>query len=108
MLTCHVPPLSSFPDPSYTPSRLSLRLETIRIADIPIAGIAGMKNVTVTWAPVMGFPLLSLSLTRNVLSPLWGGEGTVLRSTLACVEGAFIAAAAPAPGGGGTNEPRAA
>src|SRR5438094_9107006 len=107
MLTCQVPPLSSFPDPSYMPPPLSFRFETVRMAAIPIAGMAGMKNVTVTRDPGTVAPLLSVSLTRNVLSPLCGGEGTVVNSTMTCVEGAFMAAAAPAPGGGGTNEQRA-
>ena len=84
MLTCQVPPLPNFPEPSYMPPPLSLRFETVRMAAIPIAGMAGMKNVTVTWAPVTGLPLLSVSLTRNVLSPLCGGEGTVVNSTMAC------------------------
>ena len=81
------------------------RSATVFIAAIPIAGIAAMKKVTVTSAPAMGLPLLSVSFTRNVLSPFRGGEGIVLNSRSACVDGAFIAAAAPAPGGGGANEP---
>src|SRR5438105_4121312 len=86
MVTCHVPPLSNFPEPSYMPPPLSLRFETVRIAAIPIAGMAGMKNVTVTWAPETGLPLLSVSLTRKVSSPLCGGEGTVVNSALACAK----------------------
>src|SRR5207248_9962707 len=49
-------------------------------------------------------PIFSVSLTRKVSSPLCGGEGTVVNSALACADGAFMAAAAPAPGGGGANE----
>ena len=86
----------TLPEPSYMPPPLSPRLKTVRIAAMPIAGMAGMKKVTVTCAPAIGLPLLSVSLTRNVLSPLCGGEGTVVNSTLACVEGAFMAAAARA------------
>ena len=65
-----------------------------------------MKNVTLTSAPEMGVPLASVSFTRKMLLPLCGGLGSELRSAFAW--GAFIADAAPAPGGGGTNEPSAA
>ena len=78
----------------------------MRIAAIPIAGIAGIKNVTETSAPEMGEPLASVSLIRKTLLPLLGGLGSEVKSAFAC--GAFIADAAPAPGGGGTNDPSAA
>ena len=82
------------------------RVTGVRIAAMPIAGIAGMKNVTLTSAPEMGEPLASVSFTRKMLLPLCGGVGSEVNSTFAW--GAFIADAAPAPGGGGTNEPSAA
>src|SRR5579859_7222354 len=78
----------------------------VRIAAMPMAGIAGIKDVTETLAPEIGAPLASASFTRMVLLPLRGGAGSVESSTFAC--GAFIAPAEPAPGGGGTKEPRAA
>src|SRR5216684_222757 len=73
---------------------------------MPIAGIAGMKNVTLTSAPEIGAPLASVSFTRNTLLPFRGVVGSELNSTIPC--GALVVDAAPAPGGGGTNEPSAA
>src|SRR6266566_1349701 len=78
----------------------------VRIAAIPISGMAGMKNVTLTSAPEIGAPLESASFTRNTLPPLWGGLGSEVSCTFAL--GAFIVEVAPAPGGGGTNDPIAA
>jgi len=74
----------------------------VRIAAMPMAGIAGVENVTETSAPEMGAPLASVIFTRNVLLPLRGGSGSVVSSAFAC--GAFIAPAAPAPGGGGSRK----
>ncbi len=85
---------------------MSLRVTGVRIAAMPIAGIAGMKNVTLTSAAEMGAPLASVSFTRKTLLPLRGVVGSELNSTFPC--GAFEADPAPAPGGGGTNEPSAA
>ena len=48
---------------------------TIPAATITFAGIAAMKNVTVTWAPVTGFPSGPVSFTRNVLLPFFGVGG---------------------------------
>src|SRR5439155_7493079 len=108
-VTCQVPPEPRSPLPSYTPPPLSLALMTVFIAAIPIAGIAAMKKVTVTFAPVIGFPSWPDSFTRTMLLPLCGGLGSVVRSTFACCcAGAFIEAAWPAPGGGGINAPAAA
>lgn len=42
IVTCHVPPEAKSPLPSYVPSRLSVALTTVRIAAMPIEGIAGM------------------------------------------------------------------
>ncbi|MBZ5696553.1 MAG: insulinase family protein [Acidobacteriia bacterium] len=106
MVTCHVPPLPSWPEPSYVPLPFSDRFTTVRMAGIPMSGIAGMKNVTVTLASETAAPAGSASFTRNTLLPLCGGSGSEVSSAVPC--GTFIAAAAPAPGGGGTNEPRAA
>ena len=78
----------------------------MRIAAMPIAGIAAMKNVTLTSAPEIGDPLASVNFTRKMLLPLCGGLGSEVSSAFAC--GALMADAAPAPGGGGTNEPSAA
>ena len=47
----------------------------------------------------------SVNLTRKMLLPLRGGLGSELSSALA--RDVLIADAAPAPGGGGTNEPNA-
>src|SRR2546426_11256268 len=108
-VTCQVPPEPRSPLPSYIPPPLSLALMTVFMAAIPIAGIAAMKKVTVTLAPAIGFPSCPVSFTRTVLLPLCGGVGSVVSSTLACCcAGAFIEAACPAPGGGGTNAPAAA
>src|SRR5439155_737476 len=74
--------------------------------EIRIVGIAGIKNVTETSAPEIGAPFASLSFTRIVLLPFRGGAGSVVSSIFVC--GAFIAPADPAPGGGGTKDPRAA
>jgi hypothetical protein len=38
---------------------------------MPIAGIAGMKNVALPSAPEMGAPLASVSFRRKTLPPLW-------------------------------------
>ncbi len=65
---------------------------TVRIAAIPIAGIAAIKKVTFTCAPVTGLPSELVSFTRNTLPPLCGGDGSVVRSIFACAAaGAFIA-----------------
>jgi len=48
----------------------------MRIAAIPIAGIAGMKNVTLASAPEIGAPFASISFTRKMLLPLRGGAGS--------------------------------
>src|SRR5580704_4834921 len=109
IVTCHVPPDPRAPLPSYIPPPLSLAWTTVFIAAIPIAGIAAMKKVMLTCAPAIGFPAESVNLTRTVFTPFCGGEGSVVSSTLACVcAGTFIAAACPAPGGGGMNAPAAA
>src|SRR6202049_400206 len=78
------------------------------MAAIPMAGIAGMKNVTVTCAPLTGIPAAPVSFTRNVLLPGCGVGGFDEYSSDTCRVGAFIAEAAPAPGGGGANDPMAA
>src|SRR5207237_951673 len=83
------------------PFPLSVRETGVRMAAIPIAGIAGIKNVTETSAPEIGAPFASLSFTRIVLLPFRGGAGSVVSSIFVC--GAFIAPADPAPGGGGPN-----
>lgn len=88
------------------PAPFSESVTGMRIAAIPIAGMAGMKNVTLTSAPEIGAPLESESFTRKTLLPLCGGLGSEVSSAFAL--GAFIAEAAPAPGGGGTNDPKAA
>src|SRR6266436_707741 len=94
MVTCQVPPEPRSPLPSYVPLPLSLALMTVFIEAIPIVGIAAMKNVTVTFAPVIGFPFWPVSFTRTMLLPLCGGSGSVVSSTLACCSaGAFIEAA---------------
>src|SRR2546423_984373 len=94
MLTCHVPPEPRSPLPSYIPPPLSVALMTVFIAAIPIAGIAPMKKVTVTFAPPIGFPSWPVSFTRTMLLPLCGGSGSVVNSTFACCcAGAFIEAA---------------
>src|SRR5438128_9501445 len=91
MVTCQVPPEPRSPLPSYIPPPLSLALMTVFIAAIPIAGIAAMKKVTVTFAPLIGFPSLPVSFTRTMLLPLCGGSGAVVKSTFACCSaGAFI------------------
>src|SRR6202047_816242 len=94
MVICQVPPEPRSPLPSYIPPPLSLALMTVFIAAIPIAGIAAMKKVTVTFAPVIGFPSWPVSFTRTMLLPLCGGPGSVVSSTIACgCAGAFIEAA---------------
>src|SRR5580700_322551 len=94
MVTSQVPPEPRSPLPSYMPPPLSPALMTVFIAAIPIAGIAAMKKVTVTFAPAIGFPSCPVSFTRTVLPPLCGGSGSVVSSTLACCcAGAFIEAA---------------
>ena len=72
------------------------------------AGIAAMKMVAVTSAPVTGLASELVSFTRTEFTPLCGGDGSVLKSTAMRSAGPFIAAAAPAPGGGGVNDPIAA
>src|SRR6266849_3505045 len=94
MVTCQVPPEPRSPLPSYMPPPLSLALMTVFIEAIPIAGIAAMKKVTVTFAPVIGFPSWPVSFTRTMLPPLCGGSGSVVNSTFACCSaGAFMEAA---------------
>src|SRR5579883_2845648 len=66
----HVPPLPRLPVASYMPPPLSLSITTVRMADMPMAGMAGIKNVTVTLAPSTGLPSAPVSLTRSVLFPL--------------------------------------
>src|SRR5258708_5150880 len=92
------------------PLPLSVRSTLVFIAAIPMAGIAAIKNVTLTCAPLIGAPLDPVSFTLKTLLPFRGGVGSVVSSILplAAIGGAFIAAAAPAPGGGGTNAPAAA
>src|SRR6266481_65339 len=93
MVTCQVPPEPRSPLPSYIPPPLSLALMTVFIEAIPIAGIAAMKKVTVTFPPVIGFPSWPVSFTRTMLLPLCGGPGSVVRSTFACCcAGAFMEA----------------
>src|SRR6202047_1254071 len=94
MVTCQVPPEPRSPLPSYIPPPLLLASMTLFIAAIPIAGIAAMKKVTVTFAPVIGFPSWPVSFTRAMLMPLCGGSGSVVSSTIACCcAGAFMEAA---------------
>src|SRR5439155_23327983 len=83
-VTCQVPPEPRSPLPSYIPPPLSVALMTVFIAAIPIAGIAAIKKVTVTFAPVIGFPSWPVSFTRTMLLPLCGGSGSVVSSTFAC------------------------
>ena len=82
MVTSHIPAEPRSPLPSYIPTRLSAPLMTVRIPGMFIAGIAAMKNVTVTSAPEIGLPVGSVNLTRMVLLPFCAGEGTVVNSTL--------------------------
>src|SRR5438270_2171932 len=42
---------------------------TVFIAAIPIAGIAAMKKITVTFARAIGFPSWPVSFTRTMLLP---------------------------------------
>src|ERR1700687_4749635 len=94
MVTCQVPPEPRSPLPSYIPPPLSLALMAAFIEAIPIAGIAAMKKVTVTFAPAIGCPSGTVNFTRTVLLPLCGGSGSVVTSTFACCcGGAFIEAA---------------
>src|SRR4030088_1521945 len=86
------------------PLPFSLSVATLRMAAMPIAGMAGMKNVTVTCAPVIGAPSAPVSLTRKLLLPMRGVDGSEEYSIVAPC-GALIAAAAPTPGGGGANDP---
>src|SRR3977135_201895 len=89
-VTCQVPPEPRSPLPSYIPPPLSLALMTVFIEAIPIAGIAAMKKVTVTFPPVIGFPSWPVSITRTILLPLCGGSGSVVSSRIACCSaGAF-------------------
>src|SRR5579859_6197645 len=106
IVTCHVPLEPSSPLPSYRPASLSEQLTTVFIAAIPIAGMAGMKKLTVTCAPVIGAPLSSVSFTRKMLLPVCGGDGSEVSDTLTAAE--LMAAAPPAPGGGGMYAPAAA
>ena len=64
-----------------------------------------MKKVAVTSAPVTGLPSALVSFTRTAFDPLCGGDGSVLKSIVTRLAGPFIAAATPAPGGGGVNDP---
>src|SRR5689334_15720957 len=109
MLICQVPPVSNFTCPSYMLLLFSLRGVTTFTAAMPICGIAGMKLLTLICAPVIGEPA-AVSRTRYKFMPLRGVDGSVEKSTFAptCAPSAFMAADAPAPGGGGTNEPMAA
>ncbi len=106
IVTCQVPPVWSRPGPSYRPLPLSASITVVRIAAMPIAGIAGMNKMTLTSAPEIGEPLLPVILTLKMLLPLCGGFGSELNSAFAW--GVFIAAAAPTPGGGGAKEQSAA
>src|SRR5437660_7423723 len=72
MVTCQVPPEPRSPLPSYIPPPLPLALITVFIEAIPMAGIAAMKKVTVTFAPAIGLPPCPASFTRTVLLPLCG------------------------------------
>src|SRR5579875_872169 len=82
MLTCQMPPLPRLPVPSYMPPPLSLSVTTVRMAGMPMEDMAGIKNVMLTCAPVMGCSFELVSFTLNVLPPLWGGEGIELNSIL--------------------------
>ena len=83
---------------------LSLKRLSTRIAAMPMAGMAGMKNTTLTSAPVTGEPLASASRTRKVLFPLRGGLGSVLKSIVVC----WVLAAPAPPASGGVKERNAA
>ena len=92
-VTCQVPPLGSWIEPSYSPLPLSASGAATRSAAIPMAGIAGIKKVAVTCAPVKGFPSELITFTRTVFAP-WRGElGSVLKSMLTCEAGAAPGAA---------------
>src|SRR4029077_8859870 len=67
MVTCQVPPEPRSPLPSYIPPPLSLASMTVFIEAIPIAGIAAMKKVTVTFAPAIDCPSGPVSFTRTML-----------------------------------------
>src|SRR5207245_10437739 len=67
MVTCQVPPEPRSLLPSYNPPPLSLALMTVFIEAIPMAGIAAIKKVTVTFAPASGFPSCPVTFTRAML-----------------------------------------
>src|SRR6516164_6231956 len=51
-LTFQLPPLSKLTVAAYTPFSFGVALASTCIADIPIAGIAGIEKTTDTWASV--------------------------------------------------------
>ena len=70
IVTCQAPPLSSRPAPSYIPFPFSERETCVRIAAIPIAGIAGMEKVIETSVPAIAPRFASVIFTLKVLLPL--------------------------------------
>ena len=51
-----VPRVCQLPGPSYDAAAFFRERRHARMAAMPMAGMAGMKNVTVTSAPVTGLP----------------------------------------------------
>ena len=82
IVTCHNPPEPRSALPSYIPAPFSVVFVVVFIAAIPMSRMAGIKNVTVTAAPVIGCPVASVNLTSTVLVPFCAGEGTVVSVAL--------------------------
>ncbi len=79
-VTFHVPAIDSCPMPRYRPPSTCVSFASARIAGMFIAGIAGMENTAVTAASVMAVPSGWRTVTSIVLSPDFGGSGSLLNS----------------------------
>src|SRR3954454_6057400 len=88
IVTCQEPPDSRTPVPSYSPPPRPVSFAVVVMAAMPMAGIAGIKKVTVTSAPSIAALAGPESFTWKTLLPLCGVLGLVVKLIVACVLGA--------------------
>jgi hypothetical protein len=74
------PAIITLPGPLYRPPPSCFNGTVFRISGIFMAGIAAMNNSTDTSTSVTGCPP-DITITLNVLSPVFGGLGSVVNVT---------------------------
>ena len=85
-----------------------MRVDPCFIAAMPIAGMAAMKNVTVTCAPLIGLLFASGELHAKDVAAFVRRRGISREVQHLALRRRLVDVAPPAPGGGGTKAPAAA